>query len=283
MTLDAASLGPLTVGWLTYGAPVRIASSHPDSYQVNVPTQGSLVTVSGGQEVVGSSGLATAYRPDQPAVFSGWGTPAPVLALRISRRALDRELENLLDRPVRDLIDLPLGLDVAAGRGAQWLALVRSLAGQLADDDALIRQPAVAASFTHCVLAGLLMAAPHRYRDELASPAPPAGRSAVRAARDYIEANAGQPLTVAEIARAAGVGVRTLQQGFQRTTDMSPMQYLRQVRLREAHRELLSADPAGTSVAEVAARWGFLHQGRFAARYREHYDMLPADTLRRGQ
>jgi AraC-like DNA-binding protein len=71
-----------------------------------------------------------------------------------------------------------------------------------------------------------------------------------------------------------------LQQGFQRALGMSPTQYLRQVRLREAHRELAAADPAGTTVAELAARWGFAHQGRFAAQYRRRYGVSPADTLR---
>jgi transcriptional regulator GlxA family with amidase domain len=129
-------------------------------------------------------------------------------------------------------------------------------------------------------MTGLLAAAAHGYRDELASPAPAVNDDTVRRAREFIEANADKPLTVADIARGAGVGVRGLQHGFQRSLDMSPTQFLRQVRLRHVHRELLSADPS-TTVAEAAARWGFLHQGRFAAQYRERYGVQPGDTLRR--
>ncbi|WP_042368127.1 hypothetical protein [Streptacidiphilus neutrinimicus] len=33
------------------------------------------------------------------------------------------------------------------------------------------------------------------------------------------------------------------------------------------HRELFAADPARTTVTEIAARWGFLHTGHFAAHY----------------
>ena len=90
-----------------------------------------------------------------------------------------------------------------------------------------------------------------------------------------------KPLTVADIARGAGVGVRGLQHGFQRSLGMSPTQYLRQARMRHVHRELLTADPSTTTVAQVAARWGFLHQGRFAAQYRERYGVQPGETLRR--
>jgi AraC-like DNA-binding protein len=280
MTLDATTLGPLTIGWLTYDTAVRLESTHAGHYQVNIATEGRMLATSGGREVVAGPGVATVYRPDQPAAFSGWDVPAPVLAVRIARRALDHELEQLLDRPLRRPPELALDMDVATGRGAQWLALVHSLAGDLASDSALIRQPMVAAPFAHAVMSGLLLAARHEYRDALVAPSAVVGSPTVRAAQAFIEANADQPLTVVDIARAAGVGVRGLQQGFQRALEMSPMQYLRQVRLRQVHRELRAADPATTTVGQVAARWGFRHQGRFAAEYRRRYGVAPADTLR---
>jgi AraC-like DNA-binding protein len=281
LTLDATSLGPLTVGWVTYGTQVRIESAHPGHYQVNIPSAGTMLAGSRGREAVGGPGRAVVYHPDRRAELTGWTEPAPVLALRIARGALQGKLEQLLDRPLPDPPELALGMDVTTGRGAQWLALVRALADGLSNGQALIHQPMVAAPFTHSLLTGLLMCASHAHRDELDAPVRSAGPAAVRAARAYIEAHAAQPLTVADIARAAGVGVRGLQQGFQRALDMSPTQYLRQVRLREAHRELSAADPATTTVAGLAARWGFAHQGRFAAQYRQRYGVLPAHTLRR--
>jgi AraC-like DNA-binding protein len=281
MTLDATSLGPLTVGWLSYETEVRLESSHDGHYQVNVPLAGTLVATRSDRRVVAVPGRAHVHVPDRPVVFTGWASPEPVLALRIAQPALERELEQLLDRPLRHGVDLDLDLDVSTGRGAQWLALVRSLATDLAGEDSLVRQPMVAAPFTHSVMSGLLLTALHEHRDELAVPAPAAGASVVRRARDYIEANAEQPLTVADIARASGVGVRGLQHGFQRSLQVSPTEYLRHVRLRYAHRDLLLADQATTTVEGVAHRWGFTHRGRFAARYRDRYGVQPAETLRR--
>jgi AraC-like DNA-binding protein len=281
MTLDAASLGPLTVGWLSYDTEVRIESAHHGHYQVNVPTAGTLAATSAGRDAVAGPGSAVVHVPDRAAVFTGWATPAPVLALRIAQPALDHELEQLLDRPLRHPIGLDLAMDVSTGRGAQWLALVRSLAADLADEDSLVRQPMVAAPFAHTVMSGLLLTALHEHRDELGAPAPAAGASVVRRARDYIEAHAGRPLTVADIARACDVGVRGLQHGFQRSMEISPTEYLRHVRLRYAHRDLLAADPTTTTVEAVAHRWGFTHRGRFAAQYRDRYGVQPAGTLRR--
>ncbi len=277
IALHIVTLGPLNIGWLRYDTAMRIESAHPGHYQVNVPSAGPMVATSGGESVVAGPALATVYNPDRPASFT---VPTSVLALRISRRALDHELEGLLDRPVRRSPALSLGLDVSSGRGARWLALVRSLASDLTDEHALIRQPMVAVPYAHSVLAGLLLTARHEYTDELASPALAVGPPTVRAAQAFIEANAAEPLTVGDIATATGVGVRGLQQGFQRALGMSPMRYLREVRLREAHRDLRAADPTVTTVGAVAARWGFRHQGRFAAEYRRRYGHPPADTLR---
>jgi AraC-like DNA-binding protein len=45
---------------------------------------------------------------------------------------------------------------------------------------------------------------------------------------------------------------------------------------------LRDADPGdGTTVTEVALRFGFAHTGRFAAAYRRRYGQAPSATLRR--
>ena len=280
--LDAVALGPLTLGRLRYGTGVRLAADRPGGYQVVVPDTGTVAVTCGDDRVTASPALAAVLHPDRAATLA-WDAVAPVLVLRVSRRALEHELEQLLDRPLAGPVDVGASLDVAAGRGAAWWALVRALAADLDrshDAGALLRQPAVAAPLAHGVMTGLLLAASHRHRDELDLPPPVVSASVVRRAREFIEGHAQEPLTVADIARGAGVGVRGLQHGFRRSMGMSPTEYLRQVRLRRVHEELRAADAAATTVAQVAARWGFPHQGRFAVRYRERYGVAPALTLR---
>jgi transcriptional regulator GlxA family with amidase domain len=53
------------------------------------------------------------------------------------------------------------------------------------------------------------------------------------------------------------------------------------VRLQRAHRDLQAADPTdGTTVAAVAAPWGFANPVRFSGDYRAVYGRNPAHTLR---
>ncbi|MFD7713756.1 helix-turn-helix transcriptional regulator [Streptomyces sp. NPDC059786] len=107
------------------------------------------------------------------------------------------------------------------------------------------------------------------------------GRPAtVRRAVAFIDEHAPRDLSVADIAEAAHVSIRTLQCAFRRHLDTTPMNHLRRVRLAHAHADLLAADPAsGVTVTAIATRWGFLQPGRFAAAYRAVYGRPPHQTL----
>lgn len=71
---------------------------------------------------------------------------------------------------------------------------------------------------------------------------------------------------------------RTLRDGFLQFRGMSPMQYLRKLRLDRA-RELLRAAAPDRRIAEIALDCGFAHFGRFAIAYRERFGELPSATL----
>jgi AraC-like DNA-binding protein len=104
----------------------------------------------------------------------------------------------------------------------------------------------------------------------------------LRRAIAYIDDHALEEIGVADIAAAANVTIRALQHAFRRHRDTTPMGYVRLVRLRLAHGELLAADPtSGVTVTRIAARWGFYHPGRFARYYREVHGCSPYQTLLR--
>ncbi|HET6736379.1 helix-turn-helix transcriptional regulator [Mycobacterium sp.] len=102
----------------------------------------------------------------------------------------------------------------------------------------------------------------------------------LRRAIEYIDANAASDISLADIAEAVHVTPRAVQYMFRRNLDMTPMQYLRRIRLHHAHEALLAGDRMRDSVTAIAARWGFMHTSRFAVLYRETYGRSPHATLR---
>lgn len=102
----------------------------------------------------------------------------------------------------------------------------------------------------------------------------------LRRAVTFIEEHADQDITPADIAAAACATLRAVQLAFRRHMDTTPTAYLRRVRLDHAHRDLVAASPATTTVTAIAARWGFASPSRFSAGYRHAYGRLPGHTLR---
>lgn len=107
-----------------------------------------------------------------------------------------------------------------------------------------------------------------------------ASPATLRRAIAFIDEHVHDDIAGAEIAAAAGVTIRAVQQAFRRHLDTTPLGYLRRVRLDYAHRQLAAADPQHESVTAVAYRWGFTSSSRFAAYYRQAYGVLPSHTLR---
>lgn len=281
MSLDAASLGPITLGWLSYDTEIRVdAEPHADAYQINLVSAGQTRAYCGSHQIVATSKTGMIFRPDRPTGFAGWRTPGQMLAIKVERQALEDELEQLLHRPVTGPIPFALALDLSRRGAADWNRLVSTLAKALFDPGSLFRQPIMTAPLVHAILSGLLLSADHDLRAQLDAAARNIGPTTVRRAHEYIEQHAHEPLTVAQVASRAGVSIRALQQGFRRSLGATPHQIIQHTRLERAHHDLVNSSTDEATVAGIGAKWGFPHAGRFAALYHARYNTYPSTTLR---
>ncbi|GAA3587726.1 AraC family transcriptional regulator [Amycolatopsis ultiminotia] len=288
MSLSAVSHGAVTVGLLSYSEPVRIETGDQETaYEVNIPLVGSVESWSGPDHVVASSVRAVVFRPYGATAMQGFGRNRPLLGLKLDRVALEAQLADLVGKRVRGPVDLASSLDLSAGRGSAWWAVARSVVELFAARDdgmALLNNELVMRPLTQSLLTGFLHVVEHPYlADVLDRPSKATVPAVLRRAQAYMEEHVAEPLTVTEVAAAVGSSVRGLQVGFQQHLQRTPMEHLRELRLRRAHTELINADPDHSSVAEIAHRWGFTHLGRFAARYRAAYGQTPSEALGAGR
>ncbi|GJH22501.1 AraC family transcriptional regulator [Caballeronia novacaledonica] len=96
----------------------------------------------------------------------------------------------------------------------------------------------------------------------------------------YIDSRLCAPISLEDLARAAGVSVRTLNMLCHRHHGLPPMELLRNLRLDAVRARLLT--DASASITETALAFGFGHLGRFSAYYAARFHELPRDTQRRG-
>ena len=277
---DLLRLGPVTIGDVWYGTDVTLGYDDPDGYQVGVPLAGHLLATQGGRSITGAGDRAPVFRVGEDVVLDHWSAECRQLGVKFRPDVLESRLQALLDEPVDLPIRLPAQLDIGSGAGRSWAAMVRFVAGEFHHGTGALDVPRFAASVCETLTTGLLLALDHPYSAALHRSVRAYRPQPVRRAVDAIQAGPEHPFTAEELARSAGVGVRTLQAGFRRYVGTSPMAYLRDVRLARAHADLLAGDPGRTTVAAVAHRWGFAHVSRFAGAYRARYHVTPSRTLR---
>ena len=101
----------------------------------------------------------------------------------------------------------------------------------------------------------------------------------LRRAREFLHAHADEPLNLAQLAEAAGTGIRALQLGFQRHFGTSISEMLRDIRLAQLNVRLAAASP-DDSITDIAFELGFTHLSRMASAYRAKFGETPSATLR---
>jgi AraC-like DNA-binding protein len=107
------------------------------------------------------------------------------------------------------------------------------------------------------------------------------GPRAIRRAVQFIEAEFSRPIAVTDIATAAGVSLRTLQDGFRKTRGETLWQAVQNVRLDRLRAALQNSTE--TSVAGAVLSCGLGHLGRAAASYQARFGESPSETLRRAR
>jgi AraC-like DNA-binding protein len=97
-------------------------------------------------------------------------------------------------------------------------------------------------------------------------------------AQEYIEENFRDTICIEDLCRITGVGVRTLQRCFKAYFELTVTEYLKNVRLHSAHRELLDTHHSLDTISNIALRNGFSHIGRFSVEYHERFNETPKMT-----
>ncbi|CAD6514173.1 helix-turn-helix domain-containing protein [Paraburkholderia sabiae] len=127
------------------------------------------------------------------------------------------------------------------------------------------------------VLFGLLEGATNSHRDLTHTTYSDIVRRCERIAQE----NTLEPVTVLDLCQELRCSRRTLQTSFQRVTNMTPVEYLRSLRLNAVHRLLRSTNAEELLIGDAAARLGFTHLSYFAREYRDLFGELPSQTLRK--
>lgn len=277
--MDHLALGKASINRLCYGADVSIEPDCLDDFLlVQMPLRGSAQIRCGDQHITSNASKASVITPSLP-LHMRWQGLCDQLIVRLERASLEASCSAQLGHALPRPIEFQLGMDLRSHSGAAWKALVEFLASSAFADDAS-RHPLVARQVEHLLVTTLLAQHPHNYTQALAQPASTPPKHYVQRAEDYILAHYAQPLTIDALARHAAISARSLHKGFQQYKGVSPMGFLRLVRLQKVREALLRArdDGRAIQVTAVALDAGFTHLGHFTQAYRRQFGETPTQT-----
>jgi AraC-like DNA-binding protein len=206
----------------------------------------------------------------------GFATPANTHQIVLLVRS--ELLSSALGPEAADELAKRNHLDLSTSQGAQFSGLITGMVRQYSANPKLLTSfetRSLQSTLLETLNCGIGSSVPVADGESM-----PVRRAAVRRAIEYLD-QLMKPITAIELASEVGVCQRTLEYGFCEVLGIPPAKYLRFHRLNRACRELASADPRWVTVTQVAARWGFLHPGRFSGAYLTHFGEHPSTTLKR--
>jgi len=203
----------------------------------------------------------------------------PVFDLQIRREQFEQYCqimgrEDLLKMQFlrTDIIDLPLTLSTYRNQIQEILHLIEMRSPLLYESHypRLIREDLIPL---------LIDSIPVSQTRSPKNPSPVRKAKLAYQIREYILNHLERPLTLKELYTELGMSRRNLFYTFEDIFGVTPMRYLKIVRLQMLRRGLKVAAPETTTVMSLASRWGFWSAGHLARDYKMMFGELPSQTL----
>ncbi|MGP4669634.1 AraC family transcriptional regulator [Agrobacterium pusense] len=260
----------------------RTGSDTPECLSIVLPHSGALNMSIGRTVVEGTSGKLLLMNNHDVGHVSVSAASHRSDTLVLNWAIMAQTVAAILDTPLIGAMELVPVLDLSNATGQLICSLLRTIIVGMRNNGPLLYSPIAMSNLTQALCDLIVRSVPHRLSHLLDRKVHLIAPRHVHLAIDFMHANIDQPISTAAIAEAAGVSVRTLENGFRVFREMTPGAYLRSIRLKATRKDLL--DPFNNqSVKDICLKWGFFHFGRFSLVYRAAYGERPSETRKRLQ
>ncbi len=276
---NQARVGNLTLNAISYGSEIAIEGPESDeAYLLKFTLQGHAEISQGGAPVYTGADSVYIFNPMQP-VRCKLSDDNCQLTLRISKPTVEQHLKNELATSLNEPIQFFPASYQLDKQVPGLRTFVNTLCNDLMNAESCYEAPRIAKQAEQLLISLLLTYIPHNYSDAYrranACPAP----YYIRRVEDYIRSNAQNDITLEDMISAAGTSARSLQTGFRKYRNMTPMEFLRNYRLDLARECLIKSRRNGRTVTDIALSFGFTHLSKFAKYYHERFGETPSHTL----
>lgn len=268
-----------SISQLTYDAEIRITSDpFQDFYLVMLPKQGQFSVTQNRSELIATVDSPIVLDADK-SIDMNWSKSCDNLIFKVNKRLIEKSLFDSYGIEAKH----PVEFNFAHSKSANlqnFAALFSSLMHNNPYFDESHKNPEVLKKIEELLVAALISSG-NNYSQVIEGIQYKVLPKFVIHAKDFIEENYANKITVIDVAQFVGVSVRALQKGFEQYENSTPSLFLRRIRLRKARETLLKmrCNPNALKVSEVALNCGFQHFGNFSNYYLKEYGESPSTTL----
>ncbi|MBE1283992.1 MAG: helix-turn-helix domain-containing protein [Rhodobacteraceae bacterium] len=271
----------LSYNYIRYGADVEIEPGELGSfYLIQIPIAGHAEIRNGIDVVETGTGVASVLNPHRHTAMR-WHAGCEQVLLQIDRDRLHDVAERIACTSLQSPVRFQAQIDCRSEEMRGWLRKFRSAVSAV-DKGGLLRSEnrLSQAVVEDELIAGFLYSQPSNIAPLLDQPRLTAPSPYVKRAQQFMRAHLEDAVTITDVAGAVGTSPRNLQLAFRECLEMTPLEYLRLLRLNRA-RFLLQEAPPHETIAQIAGESGFGHLSRFSAQYTARFGETPSQTRKR--
>ncbi len=193
---------------------------------------------------------------------------------------LVEELSMCLGFPARQRISFKNHQNLNREANALLSYLISSVLLGATGTAPLLKAPLAVKNLQQALITAMLHVLPNNYSKLLLddSTVIPPTPKLIKSAISFIMQNSECPITLSDIAKHSSVSVRALQLGFKKYRGMTPLEYIRGVRLESVN--LALSDPLNLmTTKELALKAGFTNYYLFSKYFYQKYGLFP-DKIR---
>jgi AraC-like DNA-binding protein len=281
MRHEAVQAGRVSLHWLQYGAPVTMTAPEMGRFYLFQFVLGGACEIRHrGQTRLVNGDHSYVVHPSEP-LAKTWDSDCRQLIVKVDRDRFERFASREIGVDVAGRLDFDFDIVPVEIGPRTLIEVAKAVRDDAAEARNGLSHPRVGAHLDATMMALMLAAFPHRFRDLYDRAAEPCAPYYVHRAEDYIRAHLREPISIEDLVTASDASVRSLFNGFRRFRGLTPMAYVKALRLELAHDILKRADPAERAVTEIALACGFTHMSKFARDFSARFGERPSEVLGR--
>lgn len=271
----------ISFNYMGYGAECLIEPGClGDFYLLQLPIKGNAEIICDGEKIESYPGKASILNPHSYTKMV-WSEGCEQLLVQIDKDRINKSFVNSFGRALEK--DIEFNPEIGSGdeKHAAWWRHVVSFIKEFNQKHSFYKTSCILNNELDNIVTSLLYSLDHNMLDTLTNDSHTVLPKHIHAATEYIRCNYSENIGIHDLVEITGVSERCIFEGFRKSLDITPMQFLMQTRLTHVREELLeSATPINTNITKIAMDNGFTQLGRFSSYYKSMYGELPSETMK---